>query len=319
MFDNNYSLYVHIFPNSKLYFGITKQNVCNRWGKNGSGYKKQPIYKAILEFGWNNILHYILKQNITKEEAIKLEKGLINNYFDMVYNVSKGGDCGSNGKLSFELNGKMYTSSEIADKSIDEINSHDITNRINLRGWDLQRAMTQPKQKRNTLYHYKDGNYTIQELYEIRVNKELTKKIIKSRLSKGWDTERAITQPDNIKLQPCGVGDKIYEYNGKMYNSYELYLNRKNKNISQSQIVNRINFCGWSVEDAITIPPTKTYNKYYYKNGYYSVAELADISPYNLISQTIRSRIKLGWDIEKAVNTPTNINMTIRSQACEQS
>ena len=306
--DNNYSLYVHIFPNGKLYFGITRQNAYTRWGKDGSGYKKQPIYEAILEFGWDNILHYILKQNISREEAVKLEKGLIASYSELVYNVAKGGGCGSNALPSFELDGKILTSNEIAEMSVNGVTSHDIVNRINVHGWDLQKAMNQPKQERNLLYDYKNKKYTSNELYEIRINKSLTKYTIRSRLSKGWDVERAITQPDDVKVQPSGIGERLYEYNGKMCNSYELYINRKDKNINQHQIVNRINNCEWSVEDAITIPPTKTYQKYYYKNGYYSVPELAAISPVqDIIPQTIRSRIKLGWDIEKAVETPTKI------------
>ena len=31
---NNFKIYIHLFPNNKIYVGITKQQVENRW-KNG--------------------------------------------------------------------------------------------------------------------------------------------------------------------------------------------------------------------------------------------------------------------------------------------
>lgn len=236
-----------------------------------------------------------------------MEKEYIHKYSDVVYNISKGGGCGSNPFSIFKLNGETLSSKEIADMSIEEITSHDITNRVNTHGWDLERAMTQPKQQKNTLYNYNGCNYNINELYNIRINKDLTKHTIQSRLSKGWEVERAISQPDNIKIQPVGVGEKLYLYNDKYYNSYELYMMRKCKKITQHQIVNRINQCGWSVEDAITKPPTKKYRKFYYKNNYYTTRELSDLSPIdNLSPSIILDRIKSGWDIDKAVETPIN-------------
>ena len=36
--NNNYKVYVHIAPNGKRYYGITKQEVEKRWA-NGKGYK----------------------------------------------------------------------------------------------------------------------------------------------------------------------------------------------------------------------------------------------------------------------------------------
>ena len=50
-----YSVYIHIFPNQKVYIGITKQEVKKRW-KLGEGYKGQDyVYKAIKKYGWANI------------------------------------------------------------------------------------------------------------------------------------------------------------------------------------------------------------------------------------------------------------------------
>lgn len=92
----NYKLYIHIFPNDKVYIGITSQDVNKRW-RQGEGYKNQFIYKAILKYGWENILHQILLDGLSKEQAEEKEIEYINKYKsnnpDRGYNVSNGGNC----------------------------------------------------------------------------------------------------------------------------------------------------------------------------------------------------------------------------------
>ena len=74
----NYKVYVHIFPNQKTYIGITRQDVEKRW-QNGFGYKNQPIYEKIQKYGWDNIKHAVLYENLNRQEAqskeIELMKG----------------------------------------------------------------------------------------------------------------------------------------------------------------------------------------------------------------------------------------------------
>lgn len=75
-----YSVYVHIFPNEKRYYGISK-NPKNRWGKDGNGYQDQEkLWEAIQEFGWDNIKHEIIIENLTQENALMIEAALINQY-----------------------------------------------------------------------------------------------------------------------------------------------------------------------------------------------------------------------------------------------
>lgn len=93
----DFKVYVHIFPNRKLYFGITHQEPNKRWYSNGSGYKKCPLlYKAINKYGWNNVEHLILLDNLSKESAVCLEKYLIKlfntNNSEYGYNLTGGGD-----------------------------------------------------------------------------------------------------------------------------------------------------------------------------------------------------------------------------------
>jgi hypothetical protein len=93
----NYYVYIHIFPNDKVYIGITQQKPLKRWN-GGYGYKNQKIiYNAILKYGWNNIKHKILYENLTKEEAEQKEIELITKHNSTNrkygYNISNGGNC----------------------------------------------------------------------------------------------------------------------------------------------------------------------------------------------------------------------------------
>lgn len=91
-------VYMHTFPNKKVYIGITHQNPNRRWRKDGIGYKKQTLmYNAILKYGWGNIKHEILYTNLTKEEAEQKEIELIKQYKSndrkYGYNIANGGNC----------------------------------------------------------------------------------------------------------------------------------------------------------------------------------------------------------------------------------
>ena len=96
---NNYKLYVHICPNGKKYYGITKMEPKKRWNY-GNGYRTNPYFtNAIKKYGWNNIEHIILFDSLTEYEAKELEKYYIQWYQTADrkygYNISLGGD-GSN-------------------------------------------------------------------------------------------------------------------------------------------------------------------------------------------------------------------------------
>ena len=108
---NSYTVYVHISPSNKKYVGITGGNVDDRW-RNGSGYFRNPYFtKAIKKYGWVNFKHQIVAEGLTKLEAEKLEKELINKYQSnkrgFGYNIKSGGD--SNGKHSDESRLLMST------------------------------------------------------------------------------------------------------------------------------------------------------------------------------------------------------------------
>lgn len=102
-----YKVYMHIFPNNKVYVGITTQKVNRRWN-NGKGYKNNEyMTNAIIKYGWDNITHKILYDNLSKEEAEQKEKELIKYYNadgrNCGYNILSGGNV-SNGFTQETIN-----------------------------------------------------------------------------------------------------------------------------------------------------------------------------------------------------------------------
>lgn len=89
-----YSVYMHIFPNGKRYIGITCQKPESRW-RSGKGYALSPkIRNAIQKYGWENVNHVILYENLPKAMAEATEIRLIKEY-DTIrngYNIENGGN-----------------------------------------------------------------------------------------------------------------------------------------------------------------------------------------------------------------------------------
>lgn len=109
--NNNWTVYVHISPSNKYYVGITSRKPEERWGFNGYGYKNKchHLWAAIQKYGWSNIIHEILAENLTRKEAEEMEVVLIeklqssNKIYG--YNISSGG-TGGNQKEVYPI--KMY-------------------------------------------------------------------------------------------------------------------------------------------------------------------------------------------------------------------
>ena len=111
-----YSVYKHTFPNGKVYIGITSVKPENRW-MDGRGYLTksnnkycQPLMAyAINKYGWENIKHEILFNDLTKEEAEQKEVELIvkyqSNNREFGYNIENGGN--SFGSVSEETKRKI--------------------------------------------------------------------------------------------------------------------------------------------------------------------------------------------------------------------
>lgn len=93
---NNWIVYKHTSPSGKVYIGITGKNPEDRW-RNGRGYAHNSIFaKAIRKYGWDNISHEILLENLSAEEAREAEQRFIYQYKanerEFGYNLTAGGD-----------------------------------------------------------------------------------------------------------------------------------------------------------------------------------------------------------------------------------
>lgn len=94
--DKLFSVYVHIAPNGKRYYGITSREPHRRWG-NGNGYRQnRHFYNAIKAYGWSNFQHDIIAEKMSLESACQLEQNLIKQYRTddpkYGYNHTKGGE-----------------------------------------------------------------------------------------------------------------------------------------------------------------------------------------------------------------------------------
>ena len=104
-----YCVYIHIFPNGKVYVGQTKRKPEYRFN-NGEGYKGcKYVYSAIKKYGWENIEHKIIKDNLSEEEANYWEDYYISEYKSQDraygYNLRSGGTSGY--KYSLEVRQKL--------------------------------------------------------------------------------------------------------------------------------------------------------------------------------------------------------------------
>lgn len=95
--EDKYLVYIHTCPNSKVYIGITCNKPEYRWGRNGHGYRGQMFHNAIKKYGWDNIKHEIIQDNLTKQEAEELERYLIyicrSSEREFGYNIALGGNA----------------------------------------------------------------------------------------------------------------------------------------------------------------------------------------------------------------------------------
>lgn len=128
---DNFTVYIHRTPNDKVYVGITQKKLVARWGKDGSGYKTQQLFwRAIQKYGWENIQHEIIAENLSKEDACQLEIDLIAKYKsnnpDYGYNISFGGDIVQSGLTRTEEQRKNISDGHkgltLTESQIDNLN-----------------------------------------------------------------------------------------------------------------------------------------------------------------------------------------------------
>ena len=109
--EEKYIVYMHTVPNGRKYIGITHQQPERRW-RGGMHYNyNKRFFSVIVKYGWDNITHEILYENLTKEEAEQKEKELIEehktNQEEYGYNMTSGGSGAPNCTKSIETREKL--------------------------------------------------------------------------------------------------------------------------------------------------------------------------------------------------------------------
>lgn len=183
---DDYKVYVHKFPNNKVYIGITLQKPEYRWGK-GNKYKgNKYITNAIQKYGWDNIKHEILYEHLTKEEAEQKEIELIaqykSNQREFGYNIENGGN--HNGKHSKETLLKMSNAIKGKKSPCGMLNKH------------------HSKKTKEKMSISRTGKVQSQETIEKRI-KQLRKKVnqydLEGNFIKTWDSINVASSTLHIK------------------------------------------------------------------------------------------------------------------------
>lgn len=89
-----YTVYCHFNKiNGKLYFGLTKYTIKKR--KQNGYFTCNKLRNAINKYGWDSFDSFVIRDNLTKEDACSLEKELIKRYHtteqNRGYNIHLGG------------------------------------------------------------------------------------------------------------------------------------------------------------------------------------------------------------------------------------
>lgn len=218
--NKNYKVYMHTCPNNKKYIGIT-YCVEQRWGKNGYGYRNSRLFsRAIKKYGWDNIKHEILYDNLSLNEAMQKEIELIAKYKTndnkYGYNISLGGDLTTKGykftkkqrenlsKAKFEPiyciedDKYYYSMQEIKDNKIKGCRKAATGERNTYLGKHYILAKDIEK--------YKSGRYKLKDNGKKRTICLETKKIYNSLAEAERDTKcpaNSISECCNNKLKSC--------------------------------------------------------------------------------------------------------------------
>jgi group I intron endonuclease len=186
----NYTVYMHLNKaNDKKYIGITSKEPYKRF-QNGKGYRNNGYFNnAIEKYGWENMRHEILEQNLEKEEAELKEKEYIlkfqSNKRKFGYNITSGGEVigkhseESKRKMSEKLKGKK---SRLGAKHTNETKrkmSQSKKGRVMKKGWNHSEKTIEKMRKNHADFSgEKNPRYGIPHTIESR------KKISENRIYK---------------------------------------------------------------------------------------------------------------------------------------
>lgn len=242
---DNYKIYKHTFPNGKVYIGLTSQNVNKRW-QNGFGYERQQyLYNAIKKYGWQNTIHEILFDNLTKENAEQKEIELIaqykSNQREFGYNIENGGNIN---KVSEETKEKIrkanigksmseYTKQRLLQANIGKHLSEETKHKISI----ANTGRIVSKKTRQILSMSRKGkklsNETKEKLRQRNLGKKLSADTIEKMRGRKLSLETRLKMSKSRQGKPRS--EEIKEKLRKINLGKKMSINTRNK-MSLSQI-----------------------------------------------------------------------------------
>ena len=87
-----YYVYMHRTPEKDIYVGMSQRQPSKRWTP--SAYKGTSLFPYIERFGWDNIEHRVLFDNLTKRQAEVLEDWFIDNATQDGFCINKNNSGG---------------------------------------------------------------------------------------------------------------------------------------------------------------------------------------------------------------------------------
>lgn len=108
-------IYVHRTPNGLYYVGRSQKQISKRW-KIGNGYNGTTLEPYIEQYGWDNIEHLVIKDGLTKEEALQWEGRLIKMYTSIGCCINHFNSGGEWSKDHIKYKSKWQTNYRKTDK-----------------------------------------------------------------------------------------------------------------------------------------------------------------------------------------------------------
>ncbi len=150
---------------------------------------------------------------------------------------------------------------------------------------------------------YQGEKLSLKEVFEKYQNKNnpITKAHFCNRIRAGWAIDDAINTP-------IGRHSTKWKYKGQWLTTRQIFeTNPHHPSINLRLFRNRL-YQGWNIEEALsvyTIPKdSKEIQKYKYKGELLTLREIHEKYQPGISVDRIRSRLTIGWTIEKAVETP---------------
>lgn len=117
-------IYVHLFPNDKVYVGQTRRQPIMRWGYNGEGYGNNTLVsKAIKKYGWVNVRHFIVEETILGEYKKELTHKITEILNEQEVEIGLKLNALAPGGYNLSL-GNQQAFSEERNKKVSESNKH---------------------------------------------------------------------------------------------------------------------------------------------------------------------------------------------------